>query len=514
MGELPVLSPASNTREAQSARIKPHSDKKETRLAIRLSVDQMIATFGSTYRTIDLRSAVVKQGSVWTNVYTVIRFTYEEPEAAKRRLLDLEAKHGVIATKSFQVRLGSLPFPQWSALCQGLSTKGHIGEIAFSPNIWINLTRTPAFLRNDYSAVRPFDSREWPVAQFSVNTYGVQALATDTLVGETTRKGYPDPYDAVNLLCELNVQSNQSQGCELYLSLPAFAMVSGLHISTRHKRIWVEIRRHAALQSLDCQVLLRGQDHQRSEPWKHRLTIKPETAEEDGHMIKVVASSTLPEARNDDWAEAQILHSDIGELHTKFGSVRQLIPPAQRNILFEALTFFCDESELKNLVVRPFDEKGPRMKVSAGFELRIAWLLGLLGLSTVILGEYEDIIAPKSGVKRGSIDILAASQRHDELVLAACTIAAPKDEDFNNLRTSAEILDREVFTDASVRIIPLVCTCAPGVPVEGGSGIPVLDADRLDLALQLVKAGHESDVLSFIGNPSHYELRHPTQREP
>src|SRR5712664_2740140 len=59
-----------------------------------------------------------KRRRVWTNVYTVIRFTYEEPEAAKRRLLDLEAKHGVIATKSFQVRLDSLPFSQWSALCQ------------------------------------------------------------------------------------------------------------------------------------------------------------------------------------------------------------------------------------------------------------------------------------------------------------------------------------------------------------------------------------------------------------
>jgi len=114
-------------------------------LAIRLSVDQMIATFGSTYRTIDLRSAVVKQGSVWTNVYTVIRFTYEEPEAAKRRLLDLEAKHGVIATKSFQVRLDSLPFSQWSALCQGLSTKGHIGEIAFRQTFGSTSLERPLF---------------------------------------------------------------------------------------------------------------------------------------------------------------------------------------------------------------------------------------------------------------------------------------------------------------------------------------------------------------------------------
>jgi hypothetical protein len=93
-------------------------------------------------------------------------------------------------------------------------------------------------------------------------------------------------------------------------------------------------------------------------------------------------------------------------------------------------------------------------------------------------------------------------------VLVACTIGPPKDEDFRNLLTTAEILDREVFAEASVRILPLMCTCAPGQEATV-NGIPVLDADRLAQALRLVKAGREKDVLSFVENPDFHDLNDP-----
>jgi len=366
-----------------------------------------------------------------------------------------------------------------------------------------------AYVQEDYGAVRPFDSQSWPVAQFLINAYGTPGLPSEALVAETTKLGYPDPYDAVNLLCELNVQSNQSQGHQLYVSLPAFAFVSDLHISPRQKQVHVEIKRHHALGSLTSVVLFRERDHQRAKPWKHRLPVALEVSG-NGHLVTASGSVTLPEVDDEDSAEAQILHPDLGELHKKSHSVRYLIPQAQRNILFEALKFFCPEIKLQSLTMRPFDNKPPKLKVSAGFELRIAWLLGVLGLSTVILGEYENIIAPETGIHRGSIDILAASQRGG--VLVACTIGPPKDEDFRNLLTTAEILDREVFADANVRILPLMCTCAPGQE-ENVNGIPVLDADRLSLALRLVKAGRESDVLSFVQTPTFHELRDPAQTE-
>jgi len=478
-------------------------------------MEQMIAAFGSTYRAIDIRTAALKQKDAWINAYTIIRLTYEDPGEAERRLREVEARHDAVKTDSFRVLFDCRPFSSWNELCTELAAdKLRIGDmqVSFQQPVWVNLSRTMAYLQEDYGAIRPFDSQSWPVAQFLINAYGTPALPSEALVAETTKLGYPDPYDAVNLLCELNVQSNQSQGHQLYISLPAFAFVSDLHISPRQKQVHVEIKRHHALRSLTSVVLFRERDHQKSKPWKHRLPVALEVSG-NGHLVTARGSVTLPEVKDEDSAEAQLLHSDLGELHRKSHLVRYLIPPAQRNILFEALKFFCHEIELQSLTMRPFDNKPPKLKVSAGFELRMAWLLGLIGLSTVILGEYENIIAPATGVHRGSVDILAASQPGGALVLVACTIGPPKDEDFKNLLATAEILDREVFADADVRILPLMCTCAPGGQGENVNGMPVLDADRLALALRLVKVGRERDVLSFIQNPRFHELRDPELNE-
>jgi len=122
------------------------------------------------------------------------------------------------------------------------------------------------------------------------------------------------------------------------------------------------------------------------------------------------------------------------------------------------------------------------MKVSAGFELRIAWLLGLLGLSTVILGEYEDIIAPSQVSSEGA----STSSRLLSVTMnwfwRPCTIAAPKDEDFTICGRArrfsiGRFYPMRVF--ASFRSFALV---RRGFPVEGGSVFPSLMRDRLDLA--------------------------------
>ncbi len=69
---------------------------------LRYSVEEMIKMFGATYRTIDIRSAAVKQGEAWTNVYAVARLSYEEPALAMERLRRLERTHGAISTESFR----------------------------------------------------------------------------------------------------------------------------------------------------------------------------------------------------------------------------------------------------------------------------------------------------------------------------------------------------------------------------------------------------------------------------
>jgi len=219
-----------------------------------------------------------------------------------------------------------------------------------------------------------------------------------------------------------------------------------------------------------------------------------------------------------DSVDVSLLHPNLGELDAfvNYG-IRQLVPPIERNIFFEALKFFCPEAELTLLLGSPHKKEPKKLKPAAAFELHVAWLLGCFGLSTAVLGEYEHIVAPETKVQRGSVDILAASQRHRRLVLVACTIGPPKEDDFTNIVNTTEIVSREALFGAAIRVQPLVCTSvrrfATSKDIDGGLlSLPIIDGDHLELLLRLVKTGRERDFFSFLDSPTHSELREPEQR--
>ncbi len=51
-------------------------------MGVRVSVQELVKVFGETHRAIDIRTAAVREGEAWANALTVVRLTYEEPEAA------------------------------------------------------------------------------------------------------------------------------------------------------------------------------------------------------------------------------------------------------------------------------------------------------------------------------------------------------------------------------------------------------------------------------------------------
>ncbi len=472
--------------------------------------------FGATYRTIDIRSAAVKQGDAWSNVYAVARLSYEEPVLATERLRRLERTHGVVSTESFRVLLGQRPFSEWDEFCAELA-RGILrvsgSEIRLAQALQV--ASEGAYLGRDYSGIRPFDSFHWPAAHYSLCPYQMTPMTEDAVVREAMRLGYSDAHQAVNVLCELNVQANQAIGSHFCLSVPVFAAISDVSASLKERRIKVAIRRHRALPPLKGVAVFHGPRTFAGEPPKRRVAIERFSDNGGvGDLGRAVASVRLMNIEGHDSVDVSLVHPDLGELHSfsNYG-IWQLVPPAERNVLFEALKFFCSEPELTLLLGSPHTKKSKKLKPDAAFELHVAWLLGCFGLSTAVLGEYERIVAPETKVLRGSVDILAASQRHKRLVLVACTIGPPKEDDFTNLLNTTEIISREIFSGTAVRVQPLVCTSVRGFPaskdiVEGLVGLPIIDGDRLELLLRLIGAGRERDFFSFLDRPS-YELREP-----
>lgn len=180
----------------------------------------------------------------------------------------------------------------------------------------------------------------------------------------------------------------------------------------------------------------------------------------------------------------------------------------KENLLLLALRAFCKDEEFEESLIRPHSKRPPKMSPSAAFELYVDWLLGLFGFSTIMLGEYEHILGRETQVRRASVDILAAGHSQNLLLLiVACTLGTPKQEDFDNLRHAREILLREAFGETFVQILPVVFTTIMGGAkcdyLEGRVSIPIMDADRLKELLALMKSGGmDTDFLIFLNSLS------------
>lgn len=176
------------------------------------------------------------------------------------------------------------------------------------------------------------------------------------------------------------------------------------------------------------------------------------------------------------------------------------------NILLAALLrFLPNEERLESLLVRAHSQNPTKPKVSAAFELHVAWLLGLFGFSTIVLGEYEHIVAPGTKVRQASVDVLAASQAQKTLLLVGCTLNEPGQKDFSTLRYAREIVAREAFAGKSITVVPVVFTAA----IDDRSydriadrldAIPIVDADDIKALLQLLPNGRESELLGVLQN--------------
>jgi hypothetical protein len=237
-----------------------------------------------------------------------------------------------------------------------------------------------------------------------------------------------------------------------------------------------------------------------------RVSPQVESSETHDGLWHEKGSVPLSEPNEDDEVEIKAIHDEIGEIESWTARIRNITPEPARNALFAAIKKFCPESEMQALLVRPYAQKGRKLKESAAYELHVSWLLSIYGFSPVILGEYEQIVDEGTKVRRTSVDIIAGTPGGKTLLIAACTISTPKEEDFMNLVHAAEILRREVFADTSITVYPVLFTGALGMDsrkenADGYSCVPIIDADAMSILMQHLKAGAEQLFLQFLGNP-------------
>lgn len=248
-----------------------------------------------------------------------------------------------------------------------------------------------------------------------------------------------------------------------------------------------------------------------AEPWnrKSRLTSTTRQARREGLESLSLAASLETDTR-DEQIQVRLSHKRLGIIQDDARFIRDLIPIATRNNLYQALQRFCPHTELERLLLRPHGT-GPKKGFNYGrtFELRVAWLLALFGFSTIVLQEYEELFHD-SPAQLSTTDILASHPKINAVFVIGCTTGSPNEKDFSKLLDVRGVLMNEVFAGRLVAVIPVLVTAAHGGDpyrqIDEVNSLAILDGSGLKSALEKLQSGREAEFLAFLTNPNRCSL--------
>jgi hypothetical protein len=497
-------------------------------------VHELLPPLGSTYQAIDIRCVAIridadgkplecvppslKKQECWGNVMAVVRLTYEDVATAEARIQKHVQRFRPIQTDVLRIDCAVRPFTEWDHLFSEVrdSQSLRVGDLQvklYRHPRPIDLMAASGYFQWANPDARPVDGRNWPGLWLKFDQGGMHPLSENRFVSIAHLAKYADAFEAANHLCELNV-STHNQGSDVLVVMPLYATISSAQVRSTEKCIDFQIDCHRNIQNLEVMAALRGSTSKHNgEPFREEASISKFSADDtSGPITSKNGSAQFSDVySDDDWLRLRLMHPEIGEITRREDAVRRLIPSAERNILLEAVTLFLKDTALDDLLVRAYDEKPPKLNEGAGFELHVCWLLGLFGFVTILLGRYEHIIAPHTKVRRSSVDILAANQPNNLLLVVGCTLTAPEAKDFGNLANARDILKRGPFAGTGVNIVPVLFTCTTGGPShyrneESLEMLPIIDADKIEILLRHLRQGEEERFFHFLLNPSFYYL--------
>jgi hypothetical protein len=475
---------------------------------LQVSVAELIEAFGRTYKSIDVRIAAMKEKDSWVNLFTVVRLSYEGHNATAARLELLEQRFLRIRTEHFRIDLVTLPFSQWETFCLDVSSGVvHANEESIRLLSPIVLREQKGCVSWHATGFKYADSHPWPSLTVSRTTQDRAKFYDSTVNKELSAIGYSSPNEAIDHVFEAANIHQDAFNCDFFLFVPVFAFISKIWISQSRKRIYVSVVRHNEVSGLRIALSFHGRDsaHGLTPKGRHVLD-RFGSPMSDASVFEETVDAEIPDLLPEDNVQAALLSSAVGELWSTSDWVSRLVPPAQRNLLLEALKRFCPEDKFEQLVCSPHTIEPSNLKESAAFERTVAWLLGLFGYLTISLGEFEYLSAPGRKVRLGSVDILAKVPSGETLLLVSCTLGVPKEEDFANLVNMQAILADELLPETTYRILPILFTGARyglSAASEGPAGsVRIVDAEGMEKMLGLLRNGGEQWFFEFLNNPT------------
>ena len=305
--------------------------------------------------------------------------------------------------------------------------------------------------------------------------------------------------DAMTELLGLKISQGLS-GFDVFVAVPVMAKISEAVVCPSDGIVKATGVSHPALASFR----LFGSFYGNSGAPRERIPFLVEESEWSDAVRGFIGKGHVLTSKIYEYLDLKLVHDELGEVYSHTWRTRELIPEQYVNPLYFLLMKFCSASKLHSLVVRPHSVPPQKTKPQKDFEQHVAWVLSCYGFATIVLGAHEDLVAEETKVKRGSLDLLAYHPFRKLVLLGACTLNVPKEEDYSQLvsvRTmlledwngdlpfSCEVVMFTAAPDCPVRSNPTILDSFISLPTDGD--VRVIDGNGLSEALTLLQERKE-----------------------
>jgi len=277
--------------------------------------------------------------------------------------------------------------------------------------------------------------------------------------------------------------------------------VAQIEIDPAGKKLRAHIQRHRRLSKV---LRLRGEvldgHWQRSQ---ESLTFGPIVASESDRAF---SDAPFELSSLDGHVQLRVVHDSLGIVCTPRIPIRNNVPAAYVNPIFEVFKRFCSSDEFKSLCTEPRtlarentkDKDMPQRL----FEQYMQWLLSCFGFAALQLGAKESLYETDEvrGVKmvRASLDILAYNDQRRLLLIGSCKKNPPPDKDFNNLinikAALTETLRREANVNVALAIFTAADHCLPHAGYRGENFVAVFDKKKISSLIDALNEGKQETL--------------------
>lgn len=484
------------------------------------TLPEILSVLAGTYKSIDVRTIGTDFRGATYNVVTSITFSPLPRSICKKEIQERLRTYGLLASGPLKFGCDCLSMEALAELTdQLLGGELKIGGFTAKLGAPVTLASFTGTI-SEHSG----NCGSYPGWQAIRSTFPPDAINTELgrfiqyvngpeIQKQLSQSGFHGFRElAANYLGSNNDPSGPS--C-IHVLAPVPVRVARIEIDPAGKKIRVQIQRHRRLSKA---LKLRGevldglwQTNQQS------LTFGPIVA---GERDRAFSDAPFELSSLDGHVQLRVVHDSLGIVCTPRLPVRNNVPAAYVNPIFEVFKRFCSLDEFKSLCTEPRtlarDSAKDKDMPQRLFEQYMQWLLSCFGFAALQLGAKESLYQTDEvrGAKmlRGSLDILAYNEQRRLLLIGSCKLNPPPDKDFNNLinikAALTETLRREANVNVALAIFTAADHCLPHAGYRGENFVAVFDKKKISSLIDALNEGKQEPLYkSLVDCTEQFEIQ-------